>query len=340
MENLPKHLIIIAFLSLGTATASTAQHDHGAHPMPMPDTVMPMMHAPMSSSLSLSLPMNRNGSGTGWQPDSTPMFGVMRHFGPWMLMAHGDLFLRYNAQNFNNDGKRGNAHDVDAPNWAMLMLQRPTGRNGLLAFTGMFSLDRLTMGGDGYPLLFQTGESWQGKPLVDRQHPHDLFSSLSVSYSHRLSKQADVFAYFGYPGEPALGPVAFMHRGSALGSPDATLGHHWQDATHIVFGVATLGFRYGMFKLEGSSFTGREPVADRYDFDKPRFDSYSYRLSMNPGPRWALQFSQGFIKKSRSQPPQRGRGAHNGVHLAEPTARHGALPAQFRDIRHEQNRRT
>lgn len=131
--------------------------------------------------------------------------------------------------------------------------------------------------------------------MIDRQHPHDFFSALSVSYSHRLSQQADLFAYFGYPGEPALGPVAFMHRGSAWGNPDATLGHHWQDATHIAFGVGTLGFRYGILKLEGSLFTGREPDENRFDFDKPRFDSYSYRLSMNPSPKWALQFSQGFI---------------------------------------------
>lgn len=306
MKKFQQYLALVALFNLAFANVSIAQHDHGTHQMPMPDTAMHMHHdmsMKMSSSLSLSLPMNRNGSGTGWQPDSTPMFGVMRHFGPWMMMAHGDLFLRYNSQNFNNEGKRGEAHEIDAPNWAMLMLQRPTGRNGLLAFTGMFSLDRLTMGGDGYPLLFQTGELWEGKPLVDRQHPHDLVSGLSVSYSHRLSEQADVFAYFGYPGEPALGPVAFMHRGSAWGSPDATLGHHWQDATHIVFGVATLGFRVGMFKLEGSSFTGREPDANRYDFDKPRFDSYSYRLSMNPSPRWTLQFSQGFLLSPEAHHP-------------------------------------
>jgi hypothetical protein len=295
MQQPYRHLTIIALLSFGWATVSNAQHDHGM----MHDTTMQMQHPmqmPMSSSLSLSLPMNRNGSGTGWQPDSTPIFGTMHHFGPWMLMAHGDLFLRYNSQNFNNDGKRGNDRQVDAPNWAMLMLQRQAGRNGLFAITGMFSLDRLTMGGEGYPLLFQTGESWNGAPLIDRQHPHDLVSGLSVSYSHRLSPQADVFAYFGYPGEPALGPVAFMHRGSAWGNPDATLGHHWQDATHIVFGVATLGVRLGMFKMEVCSFTGREPNENRYNFDKPRFDSYSYRLSMNPGARWALQFSQGFLK--------------------------------------------
>lgn len=282
-------------LSLGLATVTSAQHGHGIQHPSKRDTVVVAHELPMSSSLSLSLPMNRNGAGTGWQPDSTPVFGTMRHLGPWTLMAHGDFYLRYNAQNLNNNGKRGDNHQVDGPKWTMLMLQRPTGRNGLVAFTGMFSLERLTLRGDGYPLLFQTGESWMGRPLMDRQHPHDLVTAISLSYTHRFSPYADVFAYIGYPGEPALGPVAFMHRGSAWGSPDATLGHHWQDATHIVFGVATLGFRLGIFKLEASSFTGREPDDDRFHFDKPRFDSYSYRLNMNPGPRWSLQFSQGLL---------------------------------------------
>ncbi len=287
-------------LCLLAAFPLRAQHDHGHQspkPMDMAHDTMPMeMPMMMSSALSLSLPMNRNGSGTGWQPDSTPMFGSMKHTGKWMWMTHGDLFLRYTSQNFNNDDKRGSDQQFDAPNWLMFMAQRPVGANGLFAATTMFSIDRLTMGGDGYPLLFQTGESWKGEPLVDRQHPHDIFTNLSVSYGQRLSEKADLFGYFGFPGEPALGPVAFMHRGSAIGNPAAPLGHHWQDATHITFGVGTLGFRYGILKVEGSIFTGREPDENRYDFDKPRFDSYSYRLSVNPTGSLALQFSQGFLE--------------------------------------------
>jgi hypothetical protein len=100
----------------------------------------------------------------------------------------------------------------------------------------MFSLDALIVGGYGYPLLFQTGESWKSQPLVDRQHPHDLFSEISVSYAHAFSKKTDLFVYLGYPGEPALGPVTFMHRISGMDNPDAPIGHHWADATHITFG--------------------------------------------------------------------------------------------------------
>jgi hypothetical protein len=183
------------------------------------------------------------------------------------------------------------------------MGQRKVGANGLFHFSTMFSLDAAIAGGSGYPLLFQSGEAYQGKALVDRQHPHDFFSELAVSYSHSLSKNADVFAYLGYPGEPALGPVAFMHRPSALYNPDAPISHHWIDATHITFGVATIGVRLGQFKLEGSSFTGREPNEKRFDFDKPRFDSWSSRLSFNPSKHWALQVSHGFLESPEELHP-------------------------------------
>lgn len=256
----------------------------------------------MPHSFSLSLPMNRNGSGTGWLPDESPMSGYMMHSGKWMFMFHGNVFLRYTASDVNKDGSRGFSR-WDAPNWFMGMGQSPVGKNGLFRFSVMMSLDRFTEGGDGYPLLFQSGETWEGKPLVDRQHPHDLFSEVSIVYTQRFSKDVDVTGYLGYPGEPALGTVAFMHRVSSFNNPDAPLSHHWQDATHITFGVATLGVRFGIFKAEGSIFTGREPDEDRFGFDKAKFDSYSYRLLVNPNKYFALQFSQGFIKSPEAIEP-------------------------------------
>jgi len=293
--------IIYSFLAL----AVNAQHEHH---MPVKDTSKPkpkdttmkmgkdsMNMGNMSHAFSLNLPMNRNGSGTGWLPDASPMYGNMYHSKKWMYMLHYNLFLRYTNQDFSGKGSRGN-DAFDAPNWLMFMGQTKVGAKGLFHFSTMFSLDPVTEGGDGYPLLFQSGETYKGKPLVDRQHPHDLFSELSVSYSHAFSKNTDVFAYLAYPGEPALGAVAFMHRPSSLYNPDAPLSHHWVDATHISFGVATIGVRLGQFKVEGSSFTGREPDENRYNFDKPRFDSWSGRLSYNPTKNWALQVSHGFLK--------------------------------------------
>jgi hypothetical protein len=277
------------------------QEMHGDHDMNM-DTGMHMMDIPMSHAFSLNLPMNRDGSGTGWLPDASPMYGYMLHSKKWMYMIHGNIAPRYNKQDISNKGYRGNGQ-WSAPNWVMLMAQRKIGEKGLFHYNVMMSLDRITEGGDGYPLLFQTGESWKGKPLVDRQHPHDLFSELSVSYSYAISKKADVYVYVGYPGEPALGSVAFMHRPSALSNPDAPISHHWNDGTHITFGVATVGIRLDKFKIEGSSFTGREPDENRYNFDKTLFDSWSGRLSFNPSDNWSLQLSHGYIKSPEELHP-------------------------------------
>lgn len=290
--------ISILFLLLANYTFGQ-QHDH----QHMQDTARKeeshMDHEksdrpPMSHAFSLNLPMTRNGSGTGWLPDSTPMYGYMLHGKKWMYMIHGNVFLRYTRTDIAGAGSRG-SEKFDAVNWFMGMGQRRVGKNGLFRFSAMVSLDNL-FGGNGYPLLFQTGETWEGKPLVDRQHPHDLFSELSLGYTQAINKDLDLFVYAGYPGEPALGSVAFMHRVSSLYGPDAPLSHHWNDGTHITFGVLTAGVRYRKFKLDVSNFTGREPDENRYNFDMPRFDSYSARLSFNPNPYWALQVSQGFIK--------------------------------------------
>ena len=302
-----KYIFFLAALLMSVHTY--AQHEHhtpakedSGKMKKTNDTTAPHQHHNMqpehgmSHAFSLHLPMSRNGSGTGWLPDASPMYGVMYHSKKWMYMLHGNLFLRYNSQDFSKQGSRGDSK-FDAPNWVMFMGQRRVGDKGLFRFSAMLSVDELIAGGSGYPLLFQSGESYKGKPLVDRQHPHDLFSELSVGYTYTLSKNADVFAYLGYPGEPALGPVAFMHRPSALYNPDASLSHHWTDATHITFGVATAGIRLDKFKIEGSSFTGREPDENRYDFDKPRFDSWSGRLSYNPSNNWALQVSHAFVKE-------------------------------------------
>ena len=194
------------------------------------------MQMAMHSSIDLADPMSREGSGTSWIPDSSPMYGRMFMFGENMLMLHGAIFPRYT----NVSTRRGDDR-IDAPNWFMAMYSHPLGESAQFGSRLMMSLDPLTEGGRGYPLLFQTGESWNGEPLHDRQHPHDLFDELSFSLSQKFEHDLSAYIYFGYPGEPALGPPAFMHRPSAMDDPDAPIGHHWQDSTHITFGVATPG---------------------------------------------------------------------------------------------------
>lgn len=236
-----------------------------------------------------------NGSGTSWLPQTTPMHAWPLTGGGWEAMAHGALWLRYTSQNVNNPDERG-SDKLDAPNWLMGMARRNLGSEAhQIQLRAMLSLDFLTLGGEGYPLLFASGETWEGEGLVDRQHPHDLFMELSTLLTHRFSEGHQAFLYLGYPGEPALGPTAFMHRPSALTNPSAVLGHHYQDATHITFGVATLGWMFRNFKIDGSLFTGREPDEDRYDFDEPRFDSYSLRLAYQPLATLSGQVSAGYL---------------------------------------------
>ena len=256
-------------------------------------------HMEMHSTIDLADPMSREGSGTSWIPDSSPMYGRMFMFDDNMLMLHGAIFPRYT----NVSTRRGDDR-IDAPNWFMAMFSHPLGDSTQFGSRLMMSLDPLTEGGRGYPLLFQTGEAWNGEALHDRQHPHDLFDELSFSLSQKFEHDLSAYVYFGYPGEPALGPPAFMHRPSAMDDPDAPIGHHWQDSTHITFGVATLGAQWRNVKLEGSIFTGREPDEDRYDFDRPRFDSYSGRVSWNPTGNLALQVSYGYIKSPEELHPE------------------------------------
>lgn len=248
--------------------------------------------------------MTVNGSGTAWHPVNSPMYMNYTQTGKWNLMLHYGLFPAYTFQNPHNKAYRG-SNEIFMPTWAMIMGSRTIGKNGLLSLRGMFSADPFIMGGSGYPLLYQTGETYQNIPLIDRQHPHDLFSELAIAYSHAFSDDIDGYVYFGYPGEPAVGPPAFMHRPSGLNIPDSPIGHHWQDATHITYGVATTGFRYKNFRMEGSCFTGREPGEERLWFDEARFDSWSARVNYLLGKSVALQASYGFLHSPEAHEPER-----------------------------------
>ncbi len=296
-----KRLLLCA--ALGAAALLPCQAQDATNPTQtqaapgMDKMMMPGMAGMMSmtSSIDLNDPMSQEASGTAWLPASSPMYGQM------LIRPHGDMLMIHGAAmpRYTDVGSRRGDRRSDAPNWIMGMYSHPLGPQGQLGLRGMFSLDPLTEGGYGYPLLYQTGETWHGQPLHDRQHPHDLVSELAASYSHLLGGGKSAYLYLGDPGEPALGPPTYMHRLLAYDYPDAPLGHHWQDATHITFGVATAGVNLGSrLKLEASDFTGREPDENRYSFDRPRFDSASGRLSFNPDADDAYQVSYGFIKNA------------------------------------------
>jgi hypothetical protein len=207
----------------------------------------------------------------------------------WTFMQDGVFNGLFNYQG----GPRG-GDQATAVNWWMGMLSRSVGK-GQLTFTGMFSLDPATVGTRGYREIFQTGEAVDGRPNVDRQHPHDAFMQLSAAWRVPLSETTTVNVVAAPAGEPALGPVAYMHRASAAAIVFAPLSHHTFDATHISFGVISAGVARGRWAAEGSVFNGREPDQNRWDLDLGRLDSVSGRLWFRPTDEWTAQVSIGHL---------------------------------------------
>jgi hypothetical protein len=232
-------------------------------------------HQSMTPTL-LGIEETREASGTSWQPESTPMFMWHATAGGWMLGLHTNTFVGYDRM----ASARGDDQFLSI-NWLMGMARHPVG-TGDVTFRAMLSAEPGTMPKNGYPLLLQTGESYQGEPLHDRQHPHDLFMELAALYLRPIGNSIGFELYAAPVGEPAVGPTAFPHRFTAMADPLAPLGHHWLDSTHITFGVVTAGVFTKLLKLEGSWFNGREPDENRWNFDFRKLDSASARLSVNP----------------------------------------------------------
>jgi hypothetical protein len=246
----------------------------------------------------LGISMERLGSGTTWIPDAVPLPARHKMAGSWLLMLHGFVFVQYDAQS----GLRGD-DQFGSLNWAMLMASRNL-LGGRLQLRTMLSLDPATVTTRGYPLLLQSGETSGGQPLHDRQHPHDFWMELAGMYERALSPGLGFSLYVAPSGEPALSPVAFMHRPSAMDNLAAPLGHHWQDATHISFGVFTAGILSHHWKLEGSIFNGREPDEERWGFDAIKLDSYSGRFSAHLDSSWTFSVGYGYLKSPEALHPE------------------------------------
>ncbi len=235
-------------------------------------------------------PMTREASGTSWQPDASIHEGLHVAADGWTLMLHGYLDGIYTDQTGPRGGDR-----AFAAGHIMGMAERDISDRDRLSFHVALSPDPL-MGPQGFPELLSTGETADGRtPLTDRQHPHDLFSEVSASFSHCVGDHASVFVYAALPGEPAFGPPAYLHRQSIMDDPEAPISHHWLDSTHISEGVVTVGATAatpaGAVKIEASRFRGREPDQHRFDIKAPNLDSTAVRLSWNPTRTLSLQTS-------------------------------------------------
>jgi hypothetical protein len=236
-------------------------------------------------------------SGTGYQPSAWPMPMLMTRVGDWHLMWMGQAYVTATQQS----GPRG-GDKFYSTNWGMLSAIRRLGRGSVMLRT-MVSLDPLTVTKRRYPLLFQTGETAFGRPIVDGQHPHDLVMELSAQYAYPLGERGVFNAYYAPVGDVALGPVAYPHRASAMELPQAVLAHHWQDSTHIANNVLTTGVSYGPVRIEGSGFLGREPLENRWNLDWRGMDSWSGRLSVFPARGWMAQASTGRLERPEQLHP-------------------------------------
>ncbi len=230
-------------------------------------------------------------SGTAWLPSVAEMRGAMANYGRWMVSAHANVFAMHDHQST----KRGDAQ-VALVDWEMLSATRVT-PSTQWQWRLMTSLEPFTQGGDGYPLLLQTGGTYRHGVLHDRQHPHDAFMEVASSYERTVRAGLALTAYAAAVGEPALGPVATMHRPSAQNDPLSPLGHHWQDALHQSFGVVTLGAQTRTVRLEGSLFNPREPdEAHRIvDYRGAKLDSYAGRVTWAPDARVVMSTWYGFL---------------------------------------------
>jgi hypothetical protein len=215
----------------------------------------------------------------------------------WRLMQDGAIYGLFNHQG----GRRGGDEFV-VPNWWMGMFMKSKGRHEF-GLSAMLSLDPATVGKDGYREIFQVGETLNGKPLIDRQHPHDFLMQLSASWKMNLGTNTRLTLAGGPAGEPTLGPVAFMHRPSAAGLVLAPLGHHTFDSTHISYGVVSASLDHKKWTVEGSVFNGREPDEHRWDLDLGTMDSFAGQVWFRPNAEWEAQVSMGKLREPEELVP-------------------------------------
>jgi hypothetical protein len=231
-----------------------------------------------ASTPVIELNASRLGSGTSWLPDSAVLSMLDWRIGGWTVMAHGKGFGTFDRQWTLHGDTRATLLDRE-----MATATRALGR-GSLRVSAMTSLESLFLPDTGYPQLLQSGETFHGRRIANTQHPHDLIGELSAAYEYPVIGELALSAYAGVVGDPALGPVAYQHRPSAVDDPFAPLGHHWQDASHGSHGVATLGLFTRWVKVEGSAFNARMPDENRLDIDygAAKLDSYSGRVTLAP----------------------------------------------------------
>jgi hypothetical protein len=273
-------------LAVFLAVPLAAQHDMSNMPGMQHDmSSMPGMNHDTEHGHGEATAME--ASGTSMNPVSAPMNMVGFDAAQWRFMFHGAAFIT----GIQQSGPRGEDKFLST-NWFMAEARHNLA-GGTFSVRTMLSLEPATVTNRRYPELLQTGETASGRPIVDGQHPHDFLMELALHYSHPLGARSSWEIYAAPVGDPALGPVAFPHRVSAEELPQATLGHHLQDSTHIANEVVTAALTHRIIRLEASGFHGAEPNENRWNIDHGTIDSYSGRLTVSPNANWSGQISAG-----------------------------------------------
>jgi hypothetical protein len=270
------------------AADAMADHDHSQHSG---------MNMDMGAGSLLDEVEMHALSGTDVAPNSTPLHMLATEWHGWNWMLHGEAFLN----DMQQSGARGR-DKLFSTNWLMAMAQRHAA-SGVFTLRTMVSLEPATVTGRRYPELFQQGETAFGNAIVDGQHPHDFIMEVAALYDWRLRENTMISFYAAPQGDPAIGPVAYPHRASASEDPIAPLGHHLQDSTHIAADVITTGLTYKIVRVEASGFHGREPDEYRRDIDSGAIDSWSTRLTVNPGRDWSFQYSIADLRSPEALAP-------------------------------------
>jgi len=271
----------------------------------------------MQMNMAGMLLMNQ-ASGTSMNPLSSPMPMFMPRIGSWNLMLMGQAFVVDTQQT----GPRG-GDKFFSTNWFMAGAEHRLGR-GSLMLQLMISLEPATITNRFYPELFQTGETAYGRPIIDGQHPHNFIMGLGLDYARPLGDNFLLQFYVAPVGDPALGPVAFPHRSSAAELPQAPLGHHWQDSTHIADDVVTVALKRDWFRLEASGFHGAEPGENRWIIQQGAIDSWSTRFSVTPSKDLVAQVSVGRIDHPEALEPGNVVRATASISYSRPLAAGGA----------------
>ncbi len=220
----------------------------------------------------------------------------------YVYSVHGNAFF----VGIQQSGTRGR-DDWASPNHVSANLGHTVGEFHFLNVNTMLTAERWTFPGSGYPHVLQMGETKDNhRPYIDAQHPHSSpIMGLTLSDTIRLDWSSDdtLRVFFAPRGASTDGPIAFMHRPTAILNPDVPLGHHiGQDSGHISSTVLGAALTSQELSLELSAFNGAEPHPSEIDLPMDVPNSLAARLSYTFGESFVASGSFAYVDEPHPHP--------------------------------------